>query len=156
MSTLLIRPKESIWEKTLLKSIFPSSCFQKSITNQPEKPCSAHPLALGHSQCLSTRRIRTINICRTQTVGRLSFPPLMRVRGEPSTGVTPTRTNLKGMLQTRRIIKGLNKDSPQSSVKISYFLVKFRDIIFKFLKRHHIDLRKTWFSESQLPCALYY
>lgn len=36
------------------------------------------------------------------------------------------------MLQTRRIIKGLNKDSPQSSVKISYFLVKFRDIIFKF------------------------
>lgn len=141
MSILLIRPKESIWEKTLLKSIFPSSCFQKSVTNQPEKPCSAHPLALGHSQCLSTRRIRTINICRTQTVGRLSFPPLMRVRGEPSTGLTPTRTNLKGMLQTRCIIKGLNKDSPQSSVKIDQEPAADRAPSYVWLS-NYVSLRK--------------
>lgn len=57
-------------------------------------------------------------------------------------GWLPYFTNLEGVLQTRGIIKGLDKDSPQSPVKVFYSLIKLRDNIFKFLKRHHIDVRK--------------
>ena len=55
MGTLLIRPKESIPEETHLQSIFTSSCLQKSISCQLEKPSSAHSLALGHPQYCSNR-----------------------------------------------------------------------------------------------------
>lgn len=46
------------------------------------------------------------------------------------------------MLQARGVIEGLNKDSPQPPVKVFYSLIKVRDVIFKFLKRQQMDIRK--------------
>lgn len=73
--------------------------------------------------------------------------PCLRGQGERSTGgeggaSSPSRTNLEGMLQARGVIEGLNKDSPQPPVKVFYSLIKVRDVLFKFLKRQQMDIRK--------------
>ena len=73
--------------------------------------------------------------------------PCLRGQGECSTGgegggISLSRTNLEGMLQARGVIEGLNKDSPQPPVKVFYSLIKVRDVIFKFLKRQQMDIRK--------------
>lgn len=53
------------------------------------------------------------------------------------------------MLHIRCIVKSLNEDSPQSPVKIFHSLVKFADIIFKFLRRYHMDGKKSQLSAAQ-------
>lgn len=73
--------------------------------------------------------------------------PCLRGQGERSTGgeggaSSPSRTNLEGVLQARGVIEGLNKDSPQPPVKVFYSLTKVRDVLFKFLKRQQMDIRK--------------